>query len=319
MKSSVTEATFPSSNKINTIHYYIYRNDTLPPKGILQISHGMCEYFLRYHDFARFLAGQGYIVCGNDHIGHGNSISKYDDLGYFGEQEGYRCLVEDVHTLTLLMRERYPGLPLVLMGHSMGSFIVRAYLDSYSTDIDGVIISGTSGGNPFAGVGISAAKFLIESKGSRHRSDFLKRLASFSTEKRYETHYHPEFDWLTRDTKVIDAYMKDKRCNFVFTVNGYLNLFTLLKNVSAPGWGKHIRKDLPVYIFSGSDDPVGDYGKGVKKVYHHLIKVGMQNVSLRLYEKGRHEMLNEINREEVYQYVLKWLNQTVKYPENASE
>ena len=311
MKCSVTEAIFPSSNNINTVHYYIYQDSSVPKKGILQVSHGMCEYFLRYDDFARFLAKEGYIVCGNDHIGHGNSISKYDDLGYFGEQEGHRCLVEDVHTLTMILKKRYPGLPFILMGHSMGSFIVRAYLDKYSEDIDGAIISGTSGGNIFAGAGISAAKFLIDSKGSRYRSDFLKRLASFSTDKRYDAHYDPDFDWLTRDRKVIDRYKADKRCNFTFTANGYLNLFTLLKNVSSPSWGRQIRKDLPVYIFSGSDDPVGDYGKGVKRVYHHLIKIGIENVSLRLYEKGRHEMLNEINRNEVYQYVLKWLNLTV--------
>ncbi len=310
MKCTITQATYPSSNGINIITYYICYKESITPKGVIQLSHGMCEYFLRYDHFINYLTDHGFIICGNDHLGHGSSISKYDDLGYFAPKNGWHYLVEDVHKLTILMRRQFPNLPFVLMGHSMGSFIVRMYLDLYSSDIDGVILSGT-GDIPrsLTSGGIAIATALKQIRGERFRSDFVKKLTGLDN-KRYKDHYS-ELDWLTHDHKIIDEYAKDKKCNFVFTLSGYIDLFSLINHTSSPDWGIRIRKALPIYLFSGDEDPVGDFGKGVKRVYHHLQKVGIQDVSLRLYREGRHEMINELNRDEVYHHILTWINHKI--------
>ena len=304
----VWQSTFFSSNQENQITYYVYREENLKPKGIVQISHGMCEYFLRYDHFARYLAKHGYIVCGNDHLGHGNSVEKQSDLGFFASDKGFYYLVEDLHILTQIIKQKYPGLPVVLLGHSMGSFVARIYLDRYGSELSGAILSGTSGGNSMTGVGIRLAKSLKRVYGERYRSEMLKRMVNYGYNSRYQEHYS-DSDWLSRDRSVIEAYDHDSRCNFTFTVSAYLDLFALLEHVSRKGWGFCIPKDLPIYLFSGTDDPVGDFGKGVEKVYKHLLHLEMKDVSMRLYEKGRHEMLNEVNREEVYQNILRWLDE----------
>lgn len=306
MNFSMIQSAFKSNNQKNMINYYIYMNDKVQPKAILQLSHGMCEYVARYEDFINFLTQHGYIVCANDHIGHGNSISKYEELGYFGEN-GDEALVEDLYTLTRIVKNKYKGLPVILMGHSMGSFIARCYLDKYSEEIDGCIISGTSGGNKFLPLAKKITKSNLKSYGPYHRSNFIKKMADIETVTKYKDSYKKDFDWLTRDKDIIDKYASDKKCNFSFTVNGYYTLFSLLERVSSKEWGQNIRKDLPIFIFSGDKDPVGNFGKGVKKVYDKLNALNIKDLQLKLYPEGRHEMLNELNKEEVYQDILSWL------------
>lgn len=307
MCCTVMQSSFTSSNGQNKINYYIYQPSERTPKGIVQISHGMCEHFLRYDEFARFLVEKGFVVCGNDHIGHGYSVSRENDLGYFAKSNGYQILVNDIHILTKLIKKNYPDLPLFLLGHSMGSFIVRAYLDQFSSEIDGVIISGTSGKNSMLAFGITFAKMIKNFHGDHYRSELLKKMVNAGYNSRYQEHYS-ENDWLTKDKKMIDLYEADPKCSFTFTISAYLDLFELLELVSKNSWGNGIRRDLPIYLFSGTDDPVGNFSRGVKQVYRHLLNIRMENVSMRLYDKGRHEMLNETNKMQVYQNVLRWLD-----------
>ena len=298
MKCAIHQLTYPSHNKFTEINAYIYQPIKTPTKGIVQIVHGMCEYFLRYDDFARYLVEKGFIVCGNDHAGHGNSVRRYDDYGFFASKDGDWVLQQDVYELTKIMKSRYPDLPILLLGHSMGSFITRALLDQYSADYDGVILSGTSGKNPGTGFGLALSSFLQSLHGAHYRSEGLKKLAGL--EVKYKDSYLRAYDWLTHDHAIIDKTAADRKFNFTFTVRGYHDLFSLLKTISSPHWGEKIRKDLPIYLMSGAEDPVGNFGKGVRQVYEHLKKVGIQDLALRIYPNSRHELLNERNRKEVY-------------------
>lgn len=306
MSFSVIQSAYKSSNKKNMINYYIYKDDNIKPKAILQISHGMCEYVARYENFAKFITKKGYIVCGNDHLGHGNSISKYEELGFFG-YHGEEFLRKDVHTLTNIMKNKYKGLPIILFGHSMGSFIARYYIDKYSNDIDGCILSGTSGGDKLLPVAKHITKHISKLCGPYYRSKMIKNMTDLGSTAKYKDSYIRKLDWLSRDKGVIDKYRKDKKCNFTFTLNGYYTLFSLLEKVSCKEWGNTIRKDLPILIFSGDKDPVGDFGKGVKKVYNKLNNLKIKDTKMILYKDGRHEMLNELNKIEVYNDILKWL------------
>lgn len=306
MSFSMIQSAYKSSNGKNMINYYIYKDDNVKAKAIIQISHGMCEYIARYEEFAKYLTKYGYIVCGNDHLGHGNSISKYDELGFFGKN-GEDLLKEDLYKLTKIMKDKYQDIPIILMGHSMGSFIARYYIEEYSKDIDGCILSGTSAGYVLLPLAKKIAKYTQKVCGPYHRSRFVKMLADIKSTARYKNGYIKEFDWLTRDRNIIDKYKNDRRCNFNFTLDGYCALFSVLEKVNCKDWGKNTRKDLPILVFSGDKDPVGDFGKGVKKVYNTLKDLNFSDLKLKLYPDGRHEMLNEINNQEVYKDILEWL------------
>ena len=193
------------------------------------------------------------------------------------------------------------------MGHSMGSFIARYYIDEHSNDIDGCILSGTSAGYTLLPLAKQITKSTEKVCGPYHRSKFIKMIADIKSTAKYKNGYIKEFDWLTRDKKIIGKYINDRRCNFNFTLDGYYTLFSILQKVSRKNWGQNIRKDLPILIFSGDKDPVGDFGKGVKKVYKTLKELKINDLNIKLYQDGRHEMLNEINNEEVYKDILEWL------------
>lgn len=297
---------FKSSNKKDNIQYYVYTPDQEEPRAILQISHGMCEYIERYEDFANYLMQRGILVCGNDHLGHGRSAASEKELGYFAEKDGWTFLSEDLYQLTKIIQQKYPNIPYFLLGHSMGSFVARRYLVQYGSGLDGAIISGTSGGNPASRMAILVAKVIGKVKGGKYRSKLINTLAFGQYNKKYDTQ-RTEFDWLTRNEKIVDKYIEDKYCNFIFTTQGFEDLFKLLKNVSAKEWVQKVPKKLPIYIISGDMDPVGDYGKGVKKVHKRLEAAGVQSVEIKLYEAGRHEMLNETNAEEVFEDIYTWV------------
>ncbi len=277
------------------------------PKAVLQISHGMCEYIERYQDFMEYLARKGFVVCGNTHIGHRGSVQSDYDLGFLSEENGYNFLLTDLRTMNQLIRKEYPGLPVVLLGHSMGSFAARIYAERYSRELDALILSGTGGRNPAVPIGIQMAKAVAAAKGGHYRSKLLNKMAFGTFNNKYDS-VHTQFDWISRDERMVEKYYADPYCNFIFTASGMKDLFTLHELANRKEWFQKFPKQLPVLLFSGDMDPVGDYGKGVRQVYRDLVGAGVQDVSLQLYPGGRHEMINELNRDEVYEDVAKWMS-----------
>jgi alpha-beta hydrolase superfamily lysophospholipase len=291
----------------------IYVNQWMPEekaqvKGIVQIAHGMAETSDRYARFADRLTANGYIVYANDHRGHGKTAKTLEHVGYLAEKDGFHWLVEDVHKLSEIIKKSHPNLPLFLFGHSMGSFIAQRYITQYGNILKGVILSGSNGRQ---GIILNAALLLakgeIRKNGRKARSEKLNSLIF----GKYNKAFHPartEFDWLSRDDAEVDKYINDPFCGGVFTAGFFYDFFTGLKEIEDKNKLKYIPKELPIYIFSGDKDPVGQNGKGIIKLYNTYQKLGIHDVAYKLYENGRHEMLNETNREEVMQDVIHWLN-----------
>ncbi len=295
---------FPSADGKRYVTGWIY-TPMVEPVGILQICHGMCEYIGRYQRFIEDMLAKGYIVCGHDHIGHGDS-SEPEDYGYFGPKEGHKNLVQDLHTMTGLVKEDHPDLPCFLFGHSMGSFVTRLYLSKYAYELSGVIICGTGGPNPMSNLGIPVCRLVAKVRGDRHRSKLLDRLAFGSFNKKFVPQ-RTDKDWLTRDESIVDQYRQDKKCMFLFTASGYEELSKLSKKANHADWYKSLDRALPMLLISGDMDPVGNYGSGVKTVYQRLKEVGVSDVTMKLYPDARHELMNEINYEEVFQDVFAWI------------
>ncbi len=301
-----SEFLIPSTNEHNNLRVMMWK-----PTGnilaVLQISHGMIEHIERYNDFANYLAKKGFLVVGNDHLGHGKSVCSGEELGYFNTPDFSKTVVDDLHKLTTLIKSEYPGLPYFLLGHSMGSFMARRYIMTYGNELDGAIIMGT-GQKPAAL--LAAAKLLIRFislfKPMTYRSKLIEQ-ASFGT---YNNKFKPKrtkSDWLSGDTAQVDAYIQDPLCNFTFTLNGYQTLFDVLSFIRRSQNINQIPKELPIFIVAGADDPVGDYGKTVTKVYNTYKDLGIQDINLKLYESARHEILNELNRKTVYEDIFNWL------------
>ena len=294
---------FPSADGKSTLA--CYQNGCAQPRAMLQISHGMCEYIERYREFAEYLGERGYLVFGHDALGHGSTAKSNDGLGFTAEGGGADYLVEDVHSLSLYMKKQYPSLPLILFGHSMGSFIAREVTAQYGTDYNGAIYCGTGGPQMPAGLGKLVASLLIACKGERHRSTFLAKVAFMGYNKKYKSVRTP-CDWLTRDEAVVDRYLADSRCRYIFTLRAYHDLFSLVKSVSKRNWARKLPKELPVLVVSGDMDPVGSWGKGPRAVADRLTRAGVPT-TLRLYPDMRHEILNEIGREQVWEDMEEWL------------
>ena len=281
------------------------------PRAMVQVSHGMCEYFLRYEGFAEFLAQEGFLVFGHDHLGHGYSAKHESDLGFTAEGGGAELLVKNVISLSQKMKEEYPHLPLILFGHSMGSFIAREVLARNGDHYHAAIICGTGGPDTPAAAGKLLASLLMKMKGERHRSRMLKSIAFAGYNKKIEKNCDPNA-WLTRDGAVVEAYNADPFCTYVFTLRAYHDLFTLVEWVSKKDHAERIPKELPLLVVSGEEDPVGAWGSGVKKVYDRLADAGVKDVALKLYPGMRHEILNEIEKEQVWSDLKKWMEQKLE-------
>lgn len=279
---------------------------------ILQIVHGMSEYIERYEALAQYFTERGILVTGEDHLGHGKSISEQGMPGYFCEQDPATVMVRDVHRLKKMTQEEYPGIPYVLLGHSMGSFITRNYLLRYGTGIQGAVICGTG---YHSNATLRLCKLLVAIQGvflgQRHVAKLLDRLVFGSYNKRIEVP-RTQWDWLCRDEAVVDAYLRDSNCGFTFTVNGFQTLFELMLRQNREVELLQMPKRLPVLFIAGDGDPVGEYGEGVKKSAEMFEKAGMERVTLRLYPGGRHELLNETNRLQVYEELIPWLLERVR-------
>lgn len=300
------EYSFLSADGKTTVYYSLW----LPkgdPVGVVQICHGMGEHIARYAWLAEQLTAQGYAVCGDDHLGHGRTARTKEDLGYFGEKDGWLHLVEDEHTLRGDMQRRFPGLRYFLLGHSMGSFITRNYVAKYGDGLAGYICCGTSGPNPGAGLGIFLTNILCALGKGRKTGYFINKLAFGGYNSRYEN-AQTGLEWLSRDQSVYLPFADDEKCNFIFTNAGFRDLFRLLNNVTGLKWSARIPKDLPILVMSGDMDPVGQYGEGPKKVYAWLREAGIRDVTLKLYPDARHELHNELNRDEVVEDLAAWLS-----------
>ena len=302
---------FDSRDGESRIHAVRYLPDTDEVKGIVQIVHGVAEHVERYEEFAGFLTDRGFVVTGEDHLGHGKSVKKDGVLGYFCEQDPATVVVRDVHRLKKMTQELYPMVPYILYGHSMGSFIVRNYMSRYGKGISGAIISGTGNyTNNALHMGKAVAAIQKKFKGSKHISKFMNDIIFNNYNKAYEPARTP-VDWFSKDTAKVDAYVADPLCGFPFTMNGVETLFELIERMNDKEEMAKIPKDLPVYIVSGDKDPVGECGKGVQEVYDSLKAVGLQKVEMKLFEDDRHEILNETNRVEVMQNLYKWIMDVV--------
>lgn len=281
-------------------------NDVLNPKGVVQIFHGMAEHTARYNDFAKFLNKKGYIVYADDHRGHGYSVGKDNVLGYVGEN-GFYNIVEDEKIISELIKEKHKDLPLYIFAHSFGSFIGQEYIIRYSKDINGIILSGSAKQN---GLDIKAGTILasIQNKffDNTLEAKLINKLSFGSFNKKAENK-RTGFDWLSRDYKEVDKYIEDELCGYISPINFYYNLFKGFKGLYEKDRLNNIVKTLPILVLSGDMDPVGKYGKSVRRLYNQYKDLNIQDISLKLYPGGRHELLNEENREEVYDYIYNWL------------
>ncbi len=307
----MVESFYFTSSTGNKVYAQKWINkDVTEYKGIIQLVHGMQEHIGRYDEFANLLSECGYIVVGHDHLGHGNTVKKEEDFGYFADKDGWDRLVEDIHILQNQIQKQYPNLPYVIMGHSMGSLLVRTYVTKYKDNLSGMIISGTSGQKGgLLILGKMITKLIMFFRGKRYKSKVLEYLVTGSFNKKFKPN-RTNADWTTRDKGVVDKYQKDPKCGKNFTAIAYYDLLNGTYYLSKQ---KNINKTLkiPVLIFSGDKDPVGENAKGVIRVYNMLKKAGLDKVKIRLFKDGRHEMLNEINKEEVYYLILDWLKETI--------
>lgn len=280
-------------------------------RAVVQLVHGMAEHMERYREFAMFLAQKGILVVGHDHIGHGESVESEQDYGYFAKENGNQVLIQDMHQIVLRTKKSYANLPYIMFGHSMGSFLTRQYLCCHGKELDGAVICGT-GDMPAlvlkAGMLICRTEAAL--RGWKARSELI-RLISFGS---YNAGFKPNrttCDWLTRDEKVVDAYMADPKCGFTFTLNGYFNLFLTIYKIGRTEYLRRMPHELPVLFIAGEKDPVGNCGKGVRAAAERFKKSGMRNVDCILYPEDRHEILNELDKQTVYNDVLAWIHKIV--------
>ncbi|MBO4879399.1 MAG: lysophospholipase [Clostridia bacterium] len=310
--SKFTEFTFPSSNGKTAIRVRKFEPETAP-RGIVQIAHGVAEHCERYDAFMEFLAANGFVAAANDHLGHGKSISGESDLGFFTEKDGWDHVVRDMHKLHELLTEEYPELPCFLFGHSMGSFLARTYIIRYPDELTGAIICGTGQQSPaLVGAGKAMAGMICGLRGVKHKSDMLNKTAFGKYNEGFETVRTP-CDWLSRDKANVDKYIADPLCGFVPTAGLFRDMMGGISFIGKPENIEKMRKDLPVFFIAGDKDPVGENGKGVQKAYDLFKEAGMKDVTLKLYPDCRHELLNELNKDEVMADILGWLNE--KMPE----
>ncbi|TQM54625.1 alpha/beta hydrolase [Humibacillus xanthopallidus] len=286
----------------------VFVNRWLPDgevKAVVQISHGLAEHSARYARFAQRLTDHGYAVYASDHRGHGRTSSP---RGSFAERDGWQTVIDDLHSVTARARHEQHGVPVFLLGHSMGSFIARGYAAQYGSELAGLVLSGTAGGAGALGkVGVLVASTQARLRGHTHTSGLMNKL-SFG---QYNSAFKPtrtDFDWLSRDPAEVDKYINDPDCGFVFSAGGFADLLRGLAMANDDRTVALIPKDLPIFLTSGDQDPVGAKGKGVQQAADQLKRLGVRDVTVTLWPDARHEILNELNRDEVELEILEWLD-----------
>jgi len=273
----------------------------------VQIAHGMAEHSLRYTWFAEKLTAEGFAVYANDHRGHGETARTEERLGHFGDVNGWNQVVEDMKSLNRKITETHENLPVFLFGHSMGSFLSRDYIAEHGSGLKGAILSGTTGDPGILGrIGLMIAKAQAKLSGGKKPSSLMDKLSFGAYSKAFSPVMTP-FDWLSRDSDQVDAYIKDPYCGFICSAQFYTDLISGIIKINSMAHIERTPKNLPVYLFAGRMDPVGNFGKGVEETHDAFKKTGIRDLHIKLYEQGRHEMLNEINRDEVAADVITWI------------
>ncbi|MEG0071126.1 MAG: alpha/beta fold hydrolase [Raoultibacter sp.] len=318
MKSEIakTEIGYCSHDGKTQIHALLWLPQgavTVAPRGIVQLVHGLAEHVKRYDEFACFLAQCGFVVCANDHIGHGKSVSETDGRGCLPADDGASILVEDVHELRKLIAGRYAQqTPYFLFGHSMGSFIVRVYLSRHAEGLTGAIICGTAQQPALvSAAGHWLAGMIARSKGADYRSDFLDKMGVGSYSKAIHD-ARTSFDWLSTDPAVVDAYITDEACGFKLSAGGYAALTSLTGEMVSKECVSRVPHDLPLLFIAGAADPVGSCGKGVRAAAEQLQSAGVAHLDCKLYDGMRHEILNEPDHAQVFDDIASWLEKQLQ-------
>jgi len=298
----------PSSDGIHTLSGVVY----LPkgePRGLFQVVHGMTEHIARYDRFLSDMAEEGWIAFGYDHLGHGKTAKDDSELGYIAKSRGWELLAKDVGVYSDAVRTQCgnDALPYYLMGHSMGSFVVRLAAERFVKP-QGLVVMGTGGANPAAGVGLALIRLIRCIRGERHISKLIDHITFGSYNKRFgkTTEEDPKL-WLTNDEAVRRAYYADKYCSFSFTVSAMGDLIRLIRYTNSAKWYRELPGDMPILLVSGEEDPVGNYGKGVREVENKLRRKG-NPVFCKLYPGARHEILNDFTYDEVKKDILRFLD-----------
>ena len=317
--ATMREFYFPSFDQASRLYARLWLPESGSPRAVIQLVHGIAEHIGRYDHFARFLADQGYAVTAEDHLGHGRSASGPEELGFTAPVDGWAKMVDNIHALHALTREQYPDLPYVMLGHSMGSFLTRTYLICYPGELDACILSGT-GSQPPAVLASGLALVRMERRrlGDHGRSTLLQNLCFGAYNNRFKPVRTPS-DWISRDEAVVDLYRADPFCTFTPTVTLMGDMLGGIRFIQKPEHLAKMDRDLPILFFSGDRDPVGSAGKGVQQAYRAFLSAGCTDVTCKLYPEGRHEMLNELNRDEVYQDILQWLDEKLAAERGASD
>ena len=302
---------FPSKDGNTEIHTIEWKPEG-KVRAVLQICHGMVEYIRRYDEFAQFLCGEGYYVVGNDHLGHGKSIQAKSEYGFFNEKYGNACVLGDMHTLRQRTEKKYPGVPYFMLGHSMGSSLLRQYIQMYGNGLSGAVLMGTVADHKKAALlfGKRLCRVMAAFRGWHYRSKMVDNLVLGAYNKKFKP-ARTRADWITSDNENLDMYVADPLCSFMSTVNAYYNVFSGMIGIQRKESVYMIPKGLPVLFVSGADDPVGEFGKGVRKIYEKYRAAGIRDVTLRLYTGDRHEILNETDRDQVYKDLLGWFEKHI--------
>ncbi|MBY0756575.1 lysophospholipase [Clostridium sardiniense] len=290
------------------IHVYKWVPDEkIEIKGVVQIAHGMAETAERYDYFARRLNKEGYAVYANDHRGHGKSVSSKEELGYIGDDSSFKLMIANMKELNDIIKKEYRELPIILFGHSMGSFLSQRYAQIYGETIKMLILSGSNGKpNPITKVGRKIAKIEMNLKGRKAKSPLMDKLSFGDFNKAFEPARTP-YDWICGNEETVDEYINDEYCGFICTTSFYHDLIDGIWSIHEGDNFNNIRKDIPIYIFAGDKDPVGYFGKGIVNLYNLYKNIGVKDIQYKLYKDGRHEMLNEKNRDEVINDIIIWI------------
>lgn len=305
------EYQFKSADQVSNIHCVKWMPEE-QPVGVLQLVHGMVEYIERYEGFAQFMCSKGFVVVGHDHIAHGGSVASEEEWGIVHVKHPSDVMVEDIYTHYKKTKEEYPELPYFILGHSMGSYMTRKCLcvkAKEMEDLDGVIIMGTGTEAAITiNMGLAMINILSFFRSDKHRSTMVRDMTYGAPYKRYDcTGATLDNSWLTKDVEIVKKYYSDPKCTFVFSLGAYRGLVESTKFDNNMDNIAKMKKDLPIFFVSGADDPVGNCGKGVQQAYDKFEAAGMQDLSIKLYEGDRHEILNELDRETVYQDIYNWI------------